>query len=111
MTNRGAFSLEDPMHFETLTGTGRLWSGNHVVLADVPYRIDISRGFRSGLPGLWRVEGQIDGPFPELTKLVIENPADLELELADGRRWGCVIQDSAGRLLNSGRRDLQVPAA
>jgi hypothetical protein len=98
------------MHFETLTGIGRLWSGDTVVLDAVPYRIDISREIRGGVPGLWRIEGQIDGAFDELTKLVIDSPDNLELELADGRRWGCVIQNNSGRLLNSGRRNLQVPA-
>jgi hypothetical protein len=75
--------------------------------ADVPHRIDISR---SSVPGLWRVEGQIDAAFPERTSLVIENPAQLELELSDGTRWGCVLQNNSGRLLNSGRRNLKVPA-
>jgi hypothetical protein len=98
------------MHFETLTGIGRLWSGDRIVLGAVPYRIDISREIRAGVPGLWRIEGQIDGTFDELTTLVIDSPDGLELELADGRRWGCVIQSNSGRLLNSGRRNLPVPA-
>jgi hypothetical protein len=98
------------MHFETLTGIGRLWTGNRLILPRVPYRIDISRETRGGASGLWRIEGQIDASFEELTNLVIESPENLELELADGRRWGCVIQSNSGRLLNSGRQNLQVPA-
>ena len=95
------------MHFETRTGIGKLWKGDTLVLPDVPYRIDISR---SSVPGLWRVEGQIDAPSHKLTSLVIENPAQLELELSDGSRWGCVLQNNLGRLLNSGRRNRKVPA-
>jgi len=94
------------MHFETRTGVGRLWTGNTLRLSNIPYRIDISR---SG-GGLWRVEGQIEASFNELTSLVLQNPSDLELELSDGTRWGCVLQNNSGRLLNSGRHNLPVPA-
>jgi hypothetical protein len=98
------------MHFETRTGVGDLWSGGKIVLHQTPYRLDISREMPGGTPGLWRVAGQIDAPHHELMRLVIENPDDLELELEDGTRWGCVIQNSDGRLLNSGRKNLPVPA-
>ena len=98
------------MQFETRSGIGKLWKGDTLVLPAVPYRIDISRDMRGGIPGLWRVEGQIDASFHELTSLVIENPPELELELSDGTRWGCVLQNNSGRLLNSGRRNLQVSA-
>jgi hypothetical protein len=97
------------MHFETRTGVGNLWSGGTLVLPNVPYRLDISREFRGGTPGLWRVAGQIDAPGHELMGLVIANPDDLELELEDGTRWGCVLQNSDGRLLNSGKKNLPVP--
>lgn len=98
------------MHFETRTGVGRLWQDGRVVLDAVPYRIDISRETHGGVAGLWRVAGQIDAPETALLPLVIRDSSDFELELADGTKWGCVLQSSRGRLLNSGSRNLPVPA-
>ena len=97
------------MHYKTLTGVGNLWVGGAIVAPNVPYRIDISREVRSGVPGLWQIEGEVDAPSPVLTKLVIDSPDDLELELSDGQRWGCLLQNNSGRLLNNGRRNLSVP--
>ena len=98
------------MHFETLSGIGRLHVGGKVVADRVPYRVDISRDMSGGVPGLWRIEGEVDAPAHVLMQLMIDSPADLELELSDGRRWGCLLQNSRGRLLNSGRQNLPVPA-
>ena len=98
------------MHFNTLSGIGRLWTNNQVVADRVPYRVDITRDMKSGAPGLWRIEGWVDAPAGVLTQLMIQSPDDLELELSDGQRWGCLLQNSNGRLLNSGKRNLAVPA-
>jgi hypothetical protein len=98
------------MHFETLSGIGKLRVGGNVVADGVRYRVDISRDMRGGVPGLWRIEGEVDAPHHVLMQLMIDGPTDLELELSDGRRWGCLLQNSHGRLLNSGRQNLPVPA-
>jgi hypothetical protein len=98
------------MHFTTLSGIGKLRVGGNVVADGVPYRVDISREIRGGVPGLWRIAGEVDAPHQVLMQLMIDAPADLELELSDGQRWGCLLQNSNGRLLNSGRHNLKVPA-
>jgi len=98
------------MHFQTLSGIGKLWVNGNVIADRVPYRVDISRNMSGGVPGLWRIEGEVDAPQDVLMKLMIDAPADLELELSDGQRWGCLLQNNRGRLLNSGRHNLHVPA-
>ena len=98
------------MHFKTISGIGKLREGDRVVAEPVPYRVDISRDMSAGVPGLWRIEGEIDAPQDLLMRLMIEAPGDLELELSDGQRWGCLLQNSRGRLLNSGKHNLAVPA-
>lgn len=98
------------MQFTTLSGIGKLRAGEKVIADNVPYRVDISRETRGGVAGLWRIEGEVDAPPHILMKLMIDGPTDLELELSDGQRWGCLLQNSRGRLLNSGRLNLAVPA-
>jgi hypothetical protein len=98
------------MQFQTLSGVGRLFVGGKLVADNVPYRVDISRNMPGGAPGLWRIQGEVDAPQNVLMKLMIDAPDDLELELSDGQRWGCVLQNSRGRLLNNGKHNLPVPA-
>jgi len=98
------------MHFTTLSGVGKLRVGDKVVADRVPYRVDVSRDVSSGVPGVWRIEGEVDAPPDVLMRLMIDGPDDLELELSDGQRWGCLLQNSNGRLLNSGKHNLAVPA-
>lgn len=98
------------MQLQTLSGIGKLWVNGNLVADGVPYRVDISRNISGGVPRLWRIEGEVDAPPDVLMKLMIDAPADLELELSDGQRWGCLLQNSRGRLLNSGKHNLQVPA-
>jgi hypothetical protein len=95
------------MQFTTLSGVGKLWAGGKAVAEGVRYRVAMSRKMPADL---WRIEGQVDAPQQVLMQLMVDAPADLELELSDGQRWGCYLQSSNGRLLNSGRHNLAVPA-
>jgi hypothetical protein len=97
------------MLYKTLTGIGTLWVGDKKVAEEVPYRVTISRDVRAVGAGLWQIEGEVDAPARLLFQLVAQAPSDLELELSDGARWGCMLQNSNGRLLNTGRRNLPLP--
>ena len=88
------------MKSETLSGRGTLWNGALPVLKDVPYSITIT----TRDSGMHRIDGSIEADLLTLMAIVMmEPPAQLVLQLQDGRRWECYLTSSDGRLVNRGQ--------
>jgi hypothetical protein len=89
-------------HVEDYVGSGEL-SHKGTLLGDVRYRLTRHQGFApNGLPvpGVFRIEGTLDGgaraSFGELVG------APVTLRLADGRTLIVTLADATGRVLSEG---------
>ena len=84
---------------EENAGIGEVISDGRT-LGPVRYRINRYQGMSEGsglpIPGLFRIEGSIDGCHPEWIG------AALGLKLEDGRVLGITLVDNSGRILSEG---------
>ena len=94
---------------ENLSGIGRVFCGGAAIGA-ARYSVRVSKtvavvnGEETDL--MTRIEGRVfGGDFDPRGR---EGSA-LTLELADGRRWDCLLKDTGGTLLNTGERGLYRP--
>jgi hypothetical protein len=86
-----------------MEGVGSLWLDGQLVLSDVRYEV-IEQNPRPGSV-LRRIFGRIDIDLPtglQLMSLPIGPNSDMQLHMADGRRWLCNLQSSDGTLSNRG---------
>jgi hypothetical protein len=102
---------------ETLRGTGRVLEDNQarVLLPSVDYVVIVQQEVVESATGTGAPETA--GPFSARGYLIHDhfNPAvvdaltgkAVDLELSDGRRWPCLVQDNEGALL--GRQDFKPP--
>jgi hypothetical protein len=91
---------------ERLTGIGAIRGAGRVVIEAIGYVVHVEQAMlaagRGEVPGMFSAHGYLvfdqyanPIPFPLIG-------ADVELELADGRVWPCIIQSSSGTLVGRG---------
>ena len=97
---------------EDLSGVGQMFEGDKL-LGIVRYRLHVSKKvFSVGaeeIDGLRRADGAVLdfgtlNPFDLMTR-----NAELTLELSDGRRWDCWLQNSNGTLVSRSGRGIYRP--
>ena len=89
-------------NIEDLKGIGELRNGGRAV-AQVRYALTTYQGTAaSGLPvpGIFRIEGVVDGGMTASFADVVGLP--LQLALADGRVLGITLADATGRVFSEG---------
>lgn len=87
---------------EEVAGVGEL-SAKGQILGTVQYRIDRFQGMQENglpIPGLHRIEGQVDGDALAAAAPLVGEPLVLRLE--DGRKLGITLADAGGRVLAEG---------
>ena len=94
--------MAGPSEPSVLIGTGVLrTTRGDVLLEGASYRLAVRSGGRGELQP---VDGTILNPPVPWGFPVTAIGADVVLELADGRRWECVLLDHRGRLAARGSR-------
>jgi hypothetical protein len=93
--------MSGPSEPSALIGIGVLRSARgDVLLEEASYRVTVRDGGSAG--ALQPVEGTVLNPPVPWGFPVTAIGADVVLELGDGRRWHCVLNDHRGRLVGRG---------
>jgi hypothetical protein len=94
---------------ERLSGRGRVWL-NGIMVGGASYVVTVSQQEHlartlGSEQCLRRIQGRLVQVDPGVNLFTLSNEESITLELEDGRRWDCGLEDGDGRLVNTLRDD------